>query len=62
MCRLKTMYMMILRILFVVSVGFLSVSACFAQINVGGRIQRTRYGSDRSYYARCSCLCAKCQD
>jgi hypothetical protein len=38
MCRLKTMYMMILRILFVVGVGFLSVCAGFAQINVGGRI------------------------
>ncbi len=38
MCRLKTMYMMILRIFFVVTVGFLSVSAGFAQINVGGKI------------------------
>ena len=38
MCCLKTMYMMIWRILFVVTVGFLSVSAGFAQINVGGKI------------------------
>ena len=36
MCRLKTMYMMICRILFVLTVGFLSVSAGFAQ--VGGKI------------------------
>ena len=37
MCCKKTMYMMICRILFVLTVGFLSVSAGFAQ-GVGGKI------------------------
>ncbi len=61
MCRKKTVYTMICRIFLVLAVGFLSVSAGFAQ-GVGGKISGRATDPSGAIVPGVQCVCAKYQN